>query len=62
MWRPLPGWSAEDERISHGGQWDPRPVLMIHKPGQQSPQTVTAPTSVMYLHDFVAKDLDLLGK
>jgi hypothetical protein len=62
MWRPLPGWSAEDERISHGGQWDPRPVLMIHKPGQQSPQIVTAPTSVIYLHDFVAKDLDLLAK
>ena len=25
MWRPLPGWSAEDERISNGGQWEPRP-------------------------------------
>jgi hypothetical protein len=54
MWRPLPGWSAEDERISHGGEWDPRPVLMIREPGQKSEKTVAAPTSLMYVHDFVA--------
>jgi hypothetical protein len=52
MWRPLPGWSAEDERISHGGEWDPRPVLMIREPGQ-SAKTVTAPTSLMHVHDFI---------
>jgi Sulfatase len=57
MWRPLPGWSAEDERISHGGHFDPRPVLMIHAPGQQSPQTVTTPTSVMHVHDAVAAEI-----
>jgi hypothetical protein len=54
MWRPLPGWSAEDERISHGGEWDPRPVLMIREPGQERAKTVSAPTSLMYVHDFVA--------
>jgi hypothetical protein len=57
MWRPLPGWSAEDERISHGGQFDPRPILMIHTPGQQAPKTVDAPTSVMYVHDTVAQKI-----
>ncbi len=57
MWRPLPGWSAEDERASNGGQWDPRPLLMIHAPGQQSPVTVTAPTSLMLVHDFVAAQI-----
>lgn len=57
MWRPLPGWSAEDERISHGGQWDPRPVLMIHAPGQDGPETVTTPTSLMDVHDFVAQQI-----
>lgn len=62
MWRPLPGWSAEDERISHGGQWDPRPVLLIHTPGQQTPQTVTAPTSLMYVHDFVAAQIQALAR
>jgi len=50
----VPGWSAEDERISHGGQWDPRPLLMIHTPGQDNPGTVSEPTSLMLVHDTVA--------
>ncbi|MGB0063010.1 MAG: sulfatase-like hydrolase/transferase [Terracidiphilus sp.] len=54
MWRPLPGWSAEDERVSDGGKWDPRPVLLIHAQGEQSPETVSEATSLMYVHDFVA--------
>jgi hypothetical protein len=62
MWRPLPGWSAEDERASRGGQWDPRPVLMIHTPGQKSAETVAKPTSVMYVHDAVAADIQALSK
>jgi hypothetical protein len=57
IWRPLPGWTAEDERISHGGEWDPRPVLLIHAAGQQSAATVTAPTSLMFVHDFVAAQI-----
>jgi Sulfatase len=61
MWRPLPGWSAEDERISHGGEWDPRPLVMIHAPGEQSPQTVSAATSVMFVHDFVAGQIRALA-
>jgi hypothetical protein len=62
MWRPLPGWGAEDERVSHGGQWDPRPVLLIHAAGQQKPETVTAPTSLMYVHDFVAAQIEAMGR
>jgi hypothetical protein len=62
MWRPLPGWSAEDERASRGGQWDPRPVLMIHAPGQKSAETVAKPTSVMYVHDAVAADIRALSR
>lgn len=61
MWRPLPGWSSEDERISQGGQWDPRPVLLIHSPGQQNAETVTAPTSVMHIHDVVAAQIQKMG-
>lgn len=61
MWRPQPGWSAEDERISHGGQWDPRPLLIIHTAGQQNAETVAAPTSVMYVHSFVAEQIQALG-
>jgi len=58
MWRPLPGWSAEDERASHGGEWDPRPFLAIHNPGQQTGETVATPTSLMFVHDVVATRID----
>lgn len=62
MWRPVPGWSAEDERASDGGKWDPRPALLIHAPGQQSANTVTAPTSLMYVHDFVAAQIEKMAR
>jgi hypothetical protein len=61
MWRPRPGWSAEDERISHGGEWDQRPLLLIHTAGQQNAETVTAPTSLMFVHDFVATQIRALA-
>ena len=61
MWRPLPGWSAEDERISHGGAWDPRPVLLIHAAGQNNAETMRAPTSLMFVHDFVAAQIRKLA-
>jgi hypothetical protein len=54
MWRTLPGWSSEDERISSGGQWDSRPVLMIHTAGQHDGQSVTTATSLLVVHDAVA--------
>jgi hypothetical protein len=62
MWRPLPGWSAEDERISHGGQWDPRPLLLIHAAGQKNADTVTAQASIMYVHDRVASEIEAMAK
>jgi len=62
MWRPLPGWSTEDERISHGGHFDPRPVLLIHAPGQNDPKTVASQTSVMYVHDLVSAEIRKLSK
>ncbi|MGA7340373.1 MAG: sulfatase-like hydrolase/transferase [Terracidiphilus sp.] len=62
MWRPQPGWSAEDERVSHGGEWDPRPVLLIHVPGEQDTETVTAPTSLMYVHYAVAAEIRAIAK
>jgi len=60
MWRPLPGWSTEDERISRGGVFDPRPVLLIHTPGQQKAETVQAPTSVMHVHDVVEASIQAM--
>jgi len=62
MWRPQPGWSAEDERISHGGQWDARPLLLIHAAGQENSATVTTPMNLMYVHDFVAGQIEAQGR
>ena len=62
MWRPLPGWNAEDERISHGGQWDPRPLLMIHTAGQHKAKTLATPTSLMHVHDAVAAEIRAFSK
>jgi len=62
MWRPLPGWTAEDERIWRSDPWDDRPALLIHSPGQQVPATVAAPTTLMFVHDFVARQIRAMGR
>ncbi len=62
MWRPQPGWSAEDERISQGGQWDPRPLVMIHAPGEHDAREVAAPTKIMFVHDAVAAEIRTIAQ
>ncbi len=62
MWRPLPGWSAEDERVSHGGEWDPRPLVIIHSAGEQTPQIVGAPTPLLFIHDAVAGEIRAIAQ
>jgi hypothetical protein len=62
IWRTTPGWSDEDERISHGGEWDPRPFLLIHAAGQTTATTVASPTSLMFVHDFVASQIEALAR
>jgi hypothetical protein len=59
LWRPLAGWSAEEERAS-GGRFDDRPVLLIHFPGQNSGDDVASAQSELREHDIVAGML--LGK
>ena len=61
IWRTTPGWSAEDERVSNGGRWDPRPLLLIHGAGQNSAATVASPTSLMFVHDFVAAQIQAVA-
>jgi hypothetical protein len=61
IWRTTPGWSDEDERISHGGEWDPRPLLLIHAAGQTNPEIVASPTSLMFVHDFVAAQIQAVA-
>jgi hypothetical protein len=62
IWRTTPGWSAEDERISHGGEWDPRPLLLIHAAGQTNAAIVASPTSLMFVHDFVAAQIQAAAR
>jgi hypothetical protein len=52
MWRSPPLWTKEDETASHG-RFDPRPVLMIHFPGQHEGQLVTAPFPSIRIHEII---------
>ena len=52
MWNSRPGWSARNEQLSRG-HFDPRPVLLIHKPGQGSNQTVSDSYPMLQLHDRI---------
>ena len=61
IWRTTPGWSDEDERISHGGEWDSRPLLLIHAAGQTNAEIVASPTSLMFVHDFVAAQIQTVA-
>ena len=45
-------WTKEEETASHG-HFDPRPVLMIHFPGQQSSVNVTAPFEEIRIHEII---------
>ncbi len=62
IWRTAPGWSEEDERVSRGGEWDPRPLLLIHAAGQTNPAIVASSTSLMFVHDFVAAQIQALAR
>jgi hypothetical protein len=35
VWENSPGWTAEDEAASHGGQFDSRPAYIVKLPNQQ---------------------------
>jgi membrane-anchored protein YejM (alkaline phosphatase superfamily) len=52
MWRSTAVWSKEDEAASHG-RFDPRPVLMIHFPGQQTEEDVAKPYDEIRIHEVI---------
>ncbi len=58
MWVHEPGWTPEDQRISDGGKFDDRPVLLVHAPGQTEGVTVTEPVSLMKVHDVITSVLE----
>ncbi len=52
LWRSTAAWTKEDEAASHG-RFDPRPVLMIHFPGQQAEHDVTTPFDEIRIHEII---------
>ncbi len=56
IWRSTSNWTKEDETASQG-RFDPRPVLMIHFPGQQAEQDVTAPFEAIRIHEMIERML-----
>lgn len=49
LWRKQ-AWTAEDNAASHGGVFDPRPLLLVHVAGQAAPATVHQPFSMLGVH------------
>jgi hypothetical protein len=56
MWQQTPQWTKEEETASHG-RFDPRPVLMIHFPGQSVERDVTGPFDDIRIHDIIERML-----
>jgi Sulfatase len=52
LWHPTGQWSREEETASEG-RFDPRPVLMIHQPGQQAEHDVNQPFDEIRIHDII---------
>lgn len=52
LWRNAIGWTPEDEKASQG-KFDPRPVLMVHLPGQDTPIVIGQPFPALKEHDLI---------
>lgn len=52
LWRGKSGWTKEDEAASHG-KFDPRPMLLVHFPGEYTGKTISSPFPILKEHDFV---------
>ncbi len=50
VWQPL---KEEEARVTHGGTFDSRAVLMVHLPGQDTSQVISKPVSELIAHDIV---------
>jgi len=56
-WRGSTSWTPEDEIVSHHGEFDTRPAVIIHLPGQTQPQTNSSAWPLLRLHDVVEQTL-----
>lgn len=53
LWQIADGWTQEEQQIS-GGRFDPRPVFMVHFPGQSSGSEVLSPLPQLAEFDIIA--------
>jgi hypothetical protein len=53
MWRGTRHWTREDEMASHGGVFDPRPMLMVHQAGETTPATIDRSIPLIRIHDIL---------
>jgi hypothetical protein len=53
IWTTEPGWTGEDEKTSNHETFDDRPALLVHSPGQTTPGTIAAPTSLLQVHTML---------
>jgi hypothetical protein len=56
LWDWLPAWTDEDDAASHG-DFDPRPALLIHQPGQTQPATDSLAWPLLNVHSVVEQTL-----
>jgi hypothetical protein len=56
LWDWLPAWTEEDDQASRG-EFDPRPALLIHNPGQEQPETDGRALSLLFVHDALEEVL-----
>ena len=52
LWRPTTDWRAEDTRVSQG-RFDPRPLLMVHFPGETNGVPITRSFPLIDLHGMI---------
>jgi len=52
-WKPGPDWSPEEERVTNGGKFDDRPVLMVHLAGSDSGELISRPLSGLAVHSIL---------
>ena len=52
-WKVTGAWSEETMRATHGGEFDPRPVLMVQLPGGITGQVIAKPVSAMIVHSIL---------
>jgi hypothetical protein len=56
LWNNQPAWTDEDDAASSSG-FDPRPAVLIHRPGQTQPQLIATPWSLINIHAVVEQVL-----